>query len=407
MPKLRLLVLATLLSLALPGAAAARAGDAGPVTILGKGRNNLSGAAVALQGDGRATVVGSKNGRGFLVARVRRNGAPDRTFGRRGTTAIHFHGATAARGRAVSLFRDGRILVAGTVTIGGVQRFGVARLLPGGRLDPNFGSGGAVLAGPAGAQLETMALQPTGELVLAGSVREPGRRAVLVVRLLPDGTTDRSFGAGGAVDSVGVKLAGRARDVTVMADGRIALAVSIERGRTARGTFLAARLTPDGAFDPTFNGDGVTRIATTSRRVHDGGAAALSVSRDGRMLLAGTARGGGGREDATLVRVNADGSSGGVTRVLDPRRRSVRVVDMRRDSRSHVVLAVRVSGLGGGVLRLRSNLHHDVSFGAGGLAAGRLPRTRVAALALRPRMIVLAGSARVGGHGRLVSARFS
>lgn len=389
----------------MPAGAPARAGALGAVSVLGSGRSALSGTAVVLQGDGRATVVGSRDGRGFLVTRLRPDGKPDRTFGRRGTTTIRFRGASAAGARAVALFRDGRILVAGTVTTGGVKRFAAARLLPGGHLDPNFGSGGAVIAGPPGAQLETMALQPEGELVLAGSVRAQPRRAVLVMRLRADGSPDPSFGSGGAVDSAAVKLAGRARDVLLLPDGRIALAVSVERGRTARATFLAARLTPNGAFDPTFSGDGVTRIATTSRRVRDGGAAALALGSQGRLILAGTARGGGGREDATIVRVNPDGSSAGVTRLLDPHRRSVRIAAMRQDARGRLVLAGRVSGLGAAVLRLHGNLHRDRSFGAGGLFAGPLPRTHPAALALRPDTIVMAGSARIGGHGRLVAAR--
>ncbi len=407
MPKLLSAVLAALLLLALPAGAAARAGALGPVSVLGSGRSELSGTAVALQGDGRATVVGSRDGRGFLVTRLRADGKPDRTFGRHGTTTVRFRGASAAGARAVALFRDGRILVAGTVTTGGVKRFAAARLLPGGDLDPNFGSGGAVVAGPPGAQLETMALQPEGELVLAGSVRAQPRRVMLVMRLRPDGSVDPTFGSGGAVDSAAVKLAGRARDVRLLPDGRIALAVSVERGRTARATFIAARLTPTGAFDPTFGGDGVTRIATTSRRVRDGGAAALVLGNQGRLILAGSARGGGGREDATIVQVNPDGSSAGVTRLLDPHRRSVRIAAMRRDASGRLVLTGRVSGLGAAVLRLRGNLHRDRSFGAGGLFAGPLPRTRPTALALRPGMIVMAGSARIGGHGRLVAARLS
>lgn len=407
MPKLLSPVLAAVLLLAAPAAAGARAGDLLATSVVGHGRVNLSGHAVAVQGDGRATVVGSRNGHAFLITRLRRDGTPDRTFGHRGTKTIRFGGASAATAQAVALFRDGRIVVGGTVTFGGVRRFTAVRLLPGGQLDPNFGTGGAVVAGPLGAQLEALALQPTGEIVLAGSAEAGPRRAVLVVRLRPDGSLDRGFGSGGAVDSTGVRLAGRARAVAVMPDGRIALAVSPERGRTARGTFVAARLNPDGTFDPTFGGDGVARIATTSRRVHDGGAAALALGSQGRLLLAGTARGGGGREDATVVRVNADGSPALVRRLRDPRGRSVRIVAMRRDEHGRIVLAGRVSGLGAAVLRLRGSLRRDRGFGSGGMVAPGLRRTRPAALAVRPRTIVMAGSARVGGRGRLVAVRLS
>ena len=392
--------LAALVLLLLPASAAARPGDLGPVAVLGSG---LSGAAVALQGDDRATVAGSAGGRAFLVARVKRDGKPDRSFGRGGRATIRVPGATRAGARAVALFRDGRILVAGTVTVGRVRRIAVARLLPGGGRDPNFGAGGVAVVGPPGAQLEAMTLQREGELVLAGSVPNGARRAVLVMRLLADGSPDPGFGIGGAVDSRGVLLAGRARDVLVLPSGKIALAASVERGRLARATFLAARLTPEGAFDPSFDGDGVARVATTARRMRDGGAAAIARDARGGLLLGGTARGGGGRDQATVVRLTAAGEAVAVGHL---RGRSMRVAAMRRDARGRLVLAGRVAGLGAALLRLRPDLHRDRSFGAGGLSAGHLPRTRPAALALRAGSIVVAGSARIGGRSRLVVARY-
>jgi uncharacterized delta-60 repeat protein len=404
--------------LALPASALARPGEldtgfaGGGAALLGRAGADLTGTAVALQGDGRATVVGGDSGRGFLVARLRSSGRPDRSFGRRGSLTLRFDGAERAGARDVALFRDGRILVAGNVKMDGVRRFAVARLLPGGNLDPSFGTDGVAVAGPPGAQLEAMALQHEGELVLAGSMPAGARRAVLVMRLLADGSPDPGFGTGGAVDSSSVRLAGRARDVLVLPGGRIALAASVEDGLAARATFLAARLTAAGAFDPSFDGDGVARVATTTRRVRGGGAAAIALDRRGRLLLAGTARGGGGRDDATVVRLTPEGLAdprfgrAGVARLTDPHGRSLRIVAMRRDRRGRLVLGGRAAGLGAAVLRLRGDGRRDRSFGAGGLFSGRLPRTRIAALAPRSdAAVVIAGSARRGGRGRLAVAR--
>jgi len=402
--------------LAVPAAAAARPGDLDPgfaggtALLLGSPGAQYAGSALALQGDGRVTVAG-RDGRGFLVVRRRAAGGPDRSFSGNGRLTIRFAGATRAGARDVALFRDGRILVAGTITLGGVQRFAVARLQPRGNLDPNFGVDGVAVVGPPGAQLEAMALQREGELVLAGSVPAGARRAVLVMRLLADGTPDPGFGTDGVVDSTAAKLAGRARDVLALPDGGVALAAAVERGRAARATFLAARLTPAGAFDPTFDGDGVARVATTTRRVRGGGAAALALDR-GRLILAGTARGAGGRDDATVVRLTRTGQAdprfgrAGVVRPTDPGGRSVRIVAMRRDARGRLVLGGSASGLGAAVLRLRGSGRRDRSFGAGGLSAGRLPRTKIAALALRgDGSVVFTGSARIGGRDSLAVAR--
>jgi len=414
---LRLLILLGLAALALPATAAARPGDLDPgfnhgrSVLVGHAGAQYAGAALALQDDGRVTVAG-RDGRGFLIVRRRASGAPDRSFSGNGRVTVRFPGATRAGARDVALFRDGRILVAGTVTLAGVQRFAVARLQPGGNLDQNFGSDGVAVVGPPGAQLEAMALQPEGELVLAGSVAAGARRAVLVTRLLADGTPDPGFGTGGSVDSAAVKLAGRARDVVALPDGRIALAAAVERGRAARATFLAARLTAAGAFDPTFDGDGVARIATTTRRVRGGGAAALALDRRGRLILAGTARGAGGRDDATVVRLTPAGlpdarfGRGGVARLSDPRGRSLRIVAMRRDARGRLVLGGNARELGAAVLRLRGGGRRDRSFGAGGLSAGRLPRTSIAALALRrDGAVAFTGSARIDGRDNLAVAR--
>ena len=413
----RPLILAALLALTLPATAAARPGDldrgfgGGAAVLLGQAGSQYAGSALALQSDGRVTVAG-RDGRGFLVVRRRASGRPDRSFSGDGRLTIGFEGATRAGARDVALFRDGRILVAGTITLGGVQRFAVARLQPGGNLDPNFGVDGVAVVGPPGAQLEAMALQPEGELVLAGSVPAGARRAVLVMRLFADGTPDPGFGRGGMVDSTGVRLAGRARDVLALPDGRIALAAAVERGRAARATFLAARLTPTGAFDPTFDGDGVARVATTTRRVRGGGAAGLALDRRGRLILAGTARGGGGRDDATVVRLTPEGlpdasfGRAGVRRLSDPHGRSLRIVALRRDARGRLVLGGSAAGLGAAVLRLHGGGRRDRSFGAGGLSAGRLPRTTIAALAVRSDGgVVFTGSARIGGRDNLAVAR--
>ena len=288
--------------------------------LLGHAGAQLAGAARRRsRATGASTWPGS-DGRGFLVVRLRASGAADRSFGRSGRLTVRLRRrATRAGARDVALFRDGRILVAGTVTLGGVQRFAVARLQPGGNLDPNFGVDGVGGRRPAGRAARGDGAAARGR-ARAGRLG-PGaarRRAVLVMRLLADGTPDPGFGSGGAVDSTAVKLAGRARDVLVLPDGRIALAAAAERGRAARATFLAARLTAAGAFDPTFDGDGVARVATTTRRVRGGGAAAIALDRRGRLLLAGTARGGGGRDDATVVRLTAGRAAG---RELRARRR--------------------------------------------------------------------------------------
>jgi hypothetical protein len=138
-----------------------------------------------------------------------------------------------------------------------------------------------------------------------------------------------------------------------------------------------------------------------------GGPAALALGPRGQLILAGTARGSGGRDDATVVRLNAHGSPAGVTRLVDHRRRSLRITALRRDARGRLVLGGRGSGgVGAAVLWLRASGRRDRSFGVRGLFGRRLPRTRIADLALRRGgEIVLAGTARIDRRDQLAVAR--
>ena len=361
-------------------------------------------------------MVAGGDGRRFLVARFgARPAAATAASAAAAATLVRFAGSSRAAARAVALFRDGRILVAGTVRLDGADRFAVARLQPGGNLDPNFGSDGVAVVGPRGraARGDGVADRGRARARRLGPDPKKSRRAVLVMRLLADGSPDPDFGTDGAVDSSAVDLAGSARDVLVLPDGKIALAASVERARAARTTFLAARLTAAGAFDPSFDDDGVARIATTPWRLRGGGAAAIALERGGRLLLAGTSRGLRGREDATVARLTPDGrpdrafGRAGVRRLVDPHRRSLRIAAMRRDARGRLVLGRRATGLGAAVLRLRRDGRRDRSFGKP--RAVRRPgfrRTRIAALALRrDGAVVLSGTARVDGRDHLAVAR--
>jgi uncharacterized delta-60 repeat protein len=136
------------------------------------------------------------------------------------------------------------------------------------------------------------ALTPEGDILVAGTGAD-GR--VQLVRFLPDGELDASFGDGGVLRPE-VFTAGQFRlaDLTVDSSGRIVLAVNANVGV---GAFVM-RLAPNGAPDPTFGGgDGIVTpqlpIPPPSSEVFPGGPASLaqfsSVAIDaaGRIVLAG------------------------------------------------------------------------------------------------------------------------
>lgn len=146
-----------------------------------------------------------------------------------------------------------RVVVAGTTDEGAHV---VARLLPDGELDPDFGTGGtAVLpSGDVATDLVRVAAQPGGGVLVGGFTR--GDIAVpvdfRVFRLDDDGEPDADYGAGGSavVDFGG----GDSLDDLLLADGGEAIVTGRSRV-DGRERIALARLTADGELDEGF-GDG-------------------------------------------------------------------------------------------------------------------------------------------------------
>lgn len=118
---------------------------------------------LAVQPDGKTVVVGPGAGN-FGIARIQANGSYDPSFGTNGNFPIGFGGNDTAN--AVVLQPDGKIVVAGTDGDG----FAIARLTPGGALDPTFGTGGRATVNFAGVDVaHGLALQPDGKIVVVGA----------------------------------------------------------------------------------------------------------------------------------------------------------------------------------------------------------------------------------------------
>ena len=136
------------------------------------------------------------------IYRYRADGSPDRSFGRGGRLILFGPGRRRSAARALVAQPDGRVLIAGSMGLHPGRHAGgrvawLARLLPDGRLDRSFGSGGWATL-PAGlARLE--AVVPSGGGILAGGQSPRGGKITeTLLRLRTDGRPDRSFGRGGA-----------------------------------------------------------------------------------------------------------------------------------------------------------------------------------------------------------------
>jgi uncharacterized delta-60 repeat protein len=229
---------------------------------------------------GGAAVVGTLD-HAMAVYRVGPRGNPVPGFGRHGLATVRFPHRTAI-GLAGLVEPDGKVVLTGSV-----RAFtGAARLLPDGRLDPSFGKGGRVrrlLGRDTYGQL--IAPWHGGVVIAADKESVPSHTAGLI-RLLPDGSVDRSFGRSGVVHGGAEKrplaLLAEAGHVVVVTDP------TFEKGHRGEGVELRA-WNADGSIDRRFGHDGVVFFdgGTERRRFNP---AAATQQPDGKVVVAGTIR---------------------------------------------------------------------------------------------------------------------
>jgi uncharacterized delta-60 repeat protein len=109
----------------------------------------------------------------------------------------------------------------------------------------------------------SMALQTDGKIVVAGSTVNLGHDNFITVRFLPDGSIDPSFGSNGKViTSLGESFDGNPNSIAVQSDGKILVGgVGVgPMNYTTWADFALVRFMPDGSPDPSFGINGIVLI---------------------------------------------------------------------------------------------------------------------------------------------------
>jgi len=374
---LRLAVLATIA--ALPSVASAAPGDL-DLTFGSGGRVVTSfqsfetGVAGALQPDGKIVVTGTSFGSDGIDVRVTRydtSGALDASFGTGGTVTTDL-GADEA-GVAIAVQADMKIVVAANNGWfgSGPRRFNVVRYLPDGSLDPTFGTGGIVVT-PIGdsAVPHALALQSDGKIIVAGEGRPAGMDdRFTLARYDVNGDLDAAFGDGGIVmTDIGFNDAAHA--LTIQPDGRI-----VAVGNASQGIGLA-RYTVDGDLDDTFGTGGVVITPVLSgasgeaviRDVDGGFVVAGAAYTDHRIMLVARYR-----DDGTLD--PGFGTDGVVTTSLGPFNQGDDLYALLRLPTGHYLVAGGTSNQGGGFALLEhlADGSLEPTFGNGGVVVTPMP----------------------------------
>jgi uncharacterized delta-60 repeat protein len=207
--------------------------------------------------------------------------ALDHSFGSAGVVTGGVARSDYREAAGLAVEDTGKVLVAGA----GEGGAAVVRYLPDGQLDPSYGEGGiahlATVGVTSGASVE--AVRGINALAVDGA----GEALVLwqgtkLTRLTPAGALDSSFGSGGTA------TLGRFRfnSLTTLTDGSILLA-----GYGYGSPYMvAAKVRPDGSLDAAFGSGGYAAVAIGPRETN-AAARRIAVRTNGRIVLAGFSHG--------------------------------------------------------------------------------------------------------------------
>lgn len=277
-------------------------------------QGDVVASTAALQPDGKLVATGySFDSYGspadIVVTRYNVDGSLDTTLGVEGrvTTNVGTRNCTA---QAVVVQPDGKIINVGS-TYGGAsgQDLALIRYNPAGTLDGTFGTDGIVVTptGPQDEQANGAALQSDGKILVTGRSIVGSRMYFLVVRYMPDGSLDATFGTGGKVSTPVGGNSDSALAVAIQGDGKIVVVGESLNDTYSLRQSAIARYNIDGSLDTTFDGDGIRLLAVgTSTYVN-----AVVIQPDGKIVASGTTTGAvpSSSSSTLIVRFNADGSS--------------------------------------------------------------------------------------------------
>ena len=269
------------------------------------------GHSITLQTDGKILLAGNAtNTNGyydFALARYNANGSLDTSFDGDGKLTTDFFGSYDI-GESITLQTDGKILVAGyAFNSSGSPAFALARYNANGSLDTSFDGDGKLTTDffGSGNYGNSITLQSDGKILMAGSAfNGSGGQDFALARYNANGSLDTSFDGDGKLTTDFFGSGDQVRSITLQADGKILVAGIADNG-SGRQDFALARYNANGSLDTSFDGDGKL---TTDFFGLDDQVRSIILQADGKILVAGYATNNDGDYDLALARYNANGS---------------------------------------------------------------------------------------------------
>jgi len=272
--------------------------------------HNDSAEAIVLQKDGKLVVAGSAakadGTREVAIVRLKADGTLDPEFGEAGKSTFELQGSQQEV-HCMVLQQDGKLVLGGgTTNSTGISRRMLMRLNADGTLDSTFGTSGMSvieLVGEDTAWINDVALESDGRLVAASSAVVAGHLDIDVARVLPDGRLDISFGSGGATTlDFGGEEEGLA--VAIQADSRIVIGGAARFPEQDGNSAALIRLKTDGSLDTEFGGGGISTTGFGGNSMLN----ALALETSGKIVATGSRSTAAAGPDLIVARFNADGS---------------------------------------------------------------------------------------------------
>lgn len=215
------------------------------------------------------------------------DGALDNTFGTSGISLLTISEMMTQNVNipiTSALLPDGKILVAGTTTNGGISNIILLRINSNGSADNTFGTNGKIIVNTA-AEHEygyRMKLQPDGKFVVAGTFKTGSASDIAVLRFNADGTLDNSFDGDGIVTTSVSTGEDWGYGLCIQTDGKIVVGGYSDNGSKRDPVWI--RYNIDGTLDNSFDGDGIQTYTgfTNTAYIQD-----MALQPDGKIVSTG------------------------------------------------------------------------------------------------------------------------
>ena len=222
----------------------------------------------------------------------------------------HTANASQDRNLEMAIQQDGKIILGGYTNDTNQKDIQLLRYLSNGTLDLSFGQGGQILfSGGAGKDDYAfgLALDPAGNILVAGREHNGHDSDMLLFRCSPDGIPDTTFGENGTVRYAGSGAGtDSGRGVIVQQDGRIVICGEVNT--SSHKEMAVLRYTRDGTLDTTFASQGVFTPGDQGGKESYGFATTLD--QENRILVTGGVE-VDGKERIGLVRLQENGTPDG------------------------------------------------------------------------------------------------